>query len=163
MFENWDFWSPLAFICQVMKIVFQYDMWHKRGGANLWLNYQFSSKTFYLIIQEEFCILYQLRVGNTVSKHKWGYKLQNFTAAAPPPAPKPITYLHYEKNRTCQQPSPRFARILPIAYALYNIFTIFDQCRYFFTSMIRPWSSNYLWFWATQIPESYPKRVWVFM
>ena len=46
-------------------------------------------------------ILYQLRL-NTVSKHKWGYKLQNFPMAAPPPAPKPISYLHYETICTCQ-------------------------------------------------------------
>ena len=52
--------------------------------------------------------LYQLRVGNTVSKHKRGYNLQNFPVAVPPPAPKPISYLQYETNRTCQQPSPRF-------------------------------------------------------
>ena len=37
-------------------------------------------------------ILYQLRGGNIVSKHRWGYKLQNFLEAAPP-VPKPISHL----------------------------------------------------------------------
>ena len=36
-------------------------------------------------------ILCQLRVGNNFSKHKWGYKLQNFHVAAPP-APNAISY-----------------------------------------------------------------------
>ena len=54
-------------------------------------------------------ILYKLKVGNTVSKHKLGYKLKNFPEAAPPPAPKPISYLQYEKNYTWPaQPSPHF-------------------------------------------------------
>ena len=36
--------------------------------------------------------MYQLRVGNTVSKHRLAYKLQNFLEAVPP-APKSINYL----------------------------------------------------------------------
>ena len=51
IFENWDFWTPLAFIFyQTMRIVLQYDMWRKRGRANFWLNYQFSSKNVYAIM-----------------------------------------------------------------------------------------------------------------
>ena len=37
-------------------------------------------------------ILYQLKVGNTVSKRRWGYILQHFCEVSPP-APKPISYL----------------------------------------------------------------------
>ena len=36
--------------------------------------------------------MYQLRVGNTVSKHRWECKLKIFSKASPP-APKPISYL----------------------------------------------------------------------
>ena len=95
----------------------------------------FKQKVLYSNIRT---ILYQLRVRNTVSKHKWRYKLQNVPVAAPPPARKPISYLQYEKNCTCQQSSPCFAWILPIAYALYIIFPIIDQWRYFFTFMKGP-------------------------
>ena len=81
-----------------------------------------------------------LRVGKTVSKHNWGYQLQTFPVAVPPPTPKPISYLQNEMNRTCQQPRPRFAWILLICII---IFTITDQCRYFFTSMIIPDSQTF--------------------
>ena len=64
-----------------------------------------------------------------------------------------ISYLQYETNHTCQQPSPRFAWILPICII---IFPIIDQCRYFLP--LWPWSSNVYWFWATQIPKSDPKK-----
>ena len=58
-----------SYFCQTVKKVFQYDMWRKRRGANLWLNYQVLSKNVYIIMQVT--ILYQIRVGNTVSKHRW--------------------------------------------------------------------------------------------
>ena len=74
-------------------------------------------------------ILYQLRVANTVSRDRWGYKLQNFAKAAPP-ANKPISYIQYETNRTCQQLRLCFAWILPILRII--IFPIIDQCKYFF-------------------------------
>ena len=36
--------------CQIVRIIFQYGMWRKRGGANLWLNYQFPRKNVYNIM-----------------------------------------------------------------------------------------------------------------
>ena len=55
MFENWDFRSPLAFKpCKTMRTVFQYDMWCKKGGANLWLSYQFSSINVYCNVGNNF-------------------------------------------------------------------------------------------------------------
>ena len=77
-------------------------------------------------------------------------------------ATRNISYLQYNTNRTCQQQKPGFACIHPIC----NIISpIVDQFRYFFSSMIMPWSSNVPWFWPTQIPtESWSKKeVWVLM
>ena len=54
-------------------------------------------------------ILYQLGVGNTVSKHRWRYKLQNFPEAALP-VPKPISNLPvYSMKRIALASSQGFA------------------------------------------------------
>ena len=51
-----------------------------------------------------------LGAGNTVSKHKWGYKLQNVTAVAAPPDPlASYIYLMHETSCTCLQLRPSFA------------------------------------------------------
>ena len=51
-FQNLDSRSVLAFIfCQMMRIVFQHDMWRRIGEANLWLNSQFSKTSVYIIMQ----------------------------------------------------------------------------------------------------------------
>ena len=71
------------------------------------------------------------------SFHKWGcftlYKMLLVSGWGC--SPRPITslaiYIQHETNRTCHQPRPSFAWILPICNI---IFPIIDQYRYFFTS-----------------------------
>ena len=70
--------------------------------------------------------LYQLRVGNTVSKDISGYKLQNFPVGMRRLPQNPLAM--YKTKRTCQQPRSRFAWILSIRII---IFPIIDQCRNF--------------------------------
>ena len=51
-----------------------------------------------------------LGAGNTVSKHKWGYKLQNVPAVAVPLDPlASYIYIMHETSCTCLQPRPNFA------------------------------------------------------
>ena len=50
-FEKWDFWGTPTFIfCQMVRTVYQCNMWHRRGGVNFWLNCQFSGKNVYIVI-----------------------------------------------------------------------------------------------------------------
>ena len=66
-----------------------------------------------------------LRAGNTVSKHKRGYKLQNVPAVTVPLDPlTSYIYTQHETSRTCLQPRSSFAWILPL---LNIIFPIIDQ------------------------------------
>ena len=96
-------------------------------------------------------------VGNTVSKYRWGYKLLAIKAA--PPAPKlnplPLVSLQYETNRTCE--AAKASLCLDSSHMYYH-FPNNWLVQIFFISMIRLWSSNVLWFWATQIPKSDPKN-----
>ena len=101
--------------------------------------------------------MHQLGVGNTVSKHRLAYKLQNFLEAVPP-APKSINYLPvYSMKRIAFASSQGLALLGFFPYAL-----LFSQsltnADIFFISMTRLWSSKVLWFWATQIPKSDPKN-----
>ena len=51
-----------------------------------------------------------LRAGNTVSKDKWGYKLQNVPAVAVPlDSLASYIYIMHETSCTCLEPRPSFA------------------------------------------------------
>ena len=68
--ENWSFWIQLTFIfCQIVMIRFQAWYVSRRGGANLWLNGQFSRNEMFIFMQQ-FCV--SLSDGNTNSKINWG-------------------------------------------------------------------------------------------
>ena len=104
----------------MVRIVFQYDMWHRRGGPNFLLHYQFSRKSVYNVgnnfvsvpeleilfpnINEgRNCNLYPHLCLETVFpalKLTQLTTLQNFPVAGLP-APKSTSYLQYEKNHTC--------------------------------------------------------------
>ena len=144
-----------SYFCQTVRIVFQYDMWHKKGGANFSSNYQLSSKSACIIMY--LTILYQLRVGNTVSKHRWANKLQNFPEAAPP-APKPMSYLLVYSIKWVALGSSQGLVLLGFfPYALSFSQSLINADNFLVLSMKRLWSSNILWFWATWIPKSDPK------
>ena len=51
-----------SYFCQTVRIVFQYDMWHNRGGANLRLNYQFSSKNVNIIMKVTIFIRWEFEI-----------------------------------------------------------------------------------------------------
>ena len=91
--------------------------------------------------------VYHCQNGHRIPSDKWGYKLQNFPVAALP-APDPIAI--YSMKRIA----------LMNLHICNIIFPIIDQCRYFFTSVIRFSSSNVLWFWATKIPKPGSKQVY---
>ena len=98
-----------------------------------------------LVVFKKKCQYYDVGnnfVSNTVSKHKWGYKLLIFPAVAVP-LDQLTSYLHkakHETNRTWQHLMPFFAWIRPMCRI---IFPIIHQCKYFFTSMmIRSWLLN---------------------
>ena len=94
--------------------------------------------------------MFQLIVGNTVSKHKWGYKLQNFPEALPP-APKPISYLPvYSMKQIALASSQGLVLLGFFPYALSFSQSLINADIYFFISMTRFWSSNVLWFEATK-------------
>ena len=89
--------------------------------------------------------MYLLRVGNTVSKHRWGYKLQNFPEAVLP-VPKPISYLPvYNMKRIALARSQGLTllRFFPQALSFSQSLINADI---FFISMITLWFSNVLWF-----------------
>ena len=61
----------------------------------------------------------------SVSKHKWGYELQNVPAVAVPLGPlASYIYIQHETSRICLQPRPSFAWILSLRNI---IFPITDQ------------------------------------
>ena len=115
----------------------------------------FKKKMFILWCRYQFCV--SLRAVNTVYKHKWGYKLQNFLVAVLP-SPRSISYLQYETNHTCQQPRPCCSWILSICNIIFPIILI-NADRYFLTLWyVMSWSSDVIWFWASQRPKFDPKK-----
>ena len=74
--QYWDFWILLTFtFCQIVRTAFPAWYVYTTGGANLWLNCQFSRKEMFIFMQQ---VCVSLSAGNTVSKLSWGSKLQNF-------------------------------------------------------------------------------------
>ena len=142
-----------SYFCQTVRIVFQYNIWrNKRGAANLWLNYQFSSKNVNIILKVT--ILYQLWVRNTVSKLRWGYKLKNFPQAVPP-VPKPIIaiYLFTVWNVSHLPGAWRlhFAWFFPYALSFSqswinaDIFYLYDKALTLKRSLILSNTNNKIW------------------
>ena len=68
----------------------------------------FKNKCYYYSVGNNFCV--SLKPGNTVSKDKWGYKLQNVPAVAVHLDPlASCIYIMNETICTCLQPRPSFA------------------------------------------------------
>ena len=71
--QYWDFWILLTFtFCQIVRTAFPAWYVYTTGGANLWLNCQFSRKEMFIFMQQN-CV----SLSNTISKIKWGLKLQD--------------------------------------------------------------------------------------
>ena len=73
-----EFLNSVTFMfCQMVRLLFQAWYVSRRWGAYLWCkNFQFSRKEILIFMQDN-CV--SLSAGNTISKVKWGYKLQSFT------------------------------------------------------------------------------------
>ena len=96
-----------------------------RGGDDLWTNWPFLKKVFILWCRWQFFV--SLRARNTLSKHKWRYKLQNISMAVLL-APITTNYLQRIKQITLASQCLSLLGFFPIYN---NIFLIIDQCSYF--------------------------------
>ena len=84
--------------------------WHMRGGANLRLNYHFSGKNVYIIMQVTIlCQFKSLEILFPNINESINYKFLLWLRCLPP---RPTSYLQYKRKCICG-PRPRFAWILP--------------------------------------------------
>ena len=79
--------------------------------------------------------MYQFRSRSTVSKLKWGSKLQNFLVAELPTPNQTHPAIYTVWNESLVSQCLALFGFFPICN---SISPIIDQCRYFFTSVIRP-------------------------
>ena len=137
-----------------MWIVFQYPIRHRTRVANLWLNYQFSRKNVGILCRWQFCVIF--RAVNTMFMFpniNEGINCKIFLLLpCLPPNPLEIHCMNQIKL------SSQGLALLGFLPTCNIIFQIIDQCRYFPTPAGRPWFSNVLWVWGTQVSISGPKR-----
>ena len=101
---------------QMVRIVFQYDMWHKRGGA-----YElpvFKKECLYYNVGNNFVLVSELEILFPSINESINYKTFLRLLRLPPGLLAILQYI-YKTNRTCQQTRSRFAWILYICNRYY--------------------------------------------
>ena len=145
-----EFLKSLVFIvCQMVRIVFHYNVWYKKRSKLMTKLPAFKKECLYYTVGNNFEFVYELKIlfpNMSYGVINWKIFMWLCRLLIEPLA----IYSMKQIDRTYQQRRRWFAWILPMCNI---IFPIIDLWRYFFTSVIRPWSSNVFWFWVTQIPK----------